>query len=231
MHLQGHSGQKTSFTGTSINGSSPVARCHAPPREHSAHACAVKQSGHAILTVQPKQGGAEEKYLITLRESPLRIKTCSLSEIHQTDPESAKLRIDGIIWGSPYIELTDSNAIQSSTGYSATIDYKGKGYFSGKPHSFKASVTRGGSSVQTYEGQWTGVSNVGSSKGAVFLDTSSPKEEITVAPVAEQGEWESRKLWQQVASGIRNGNYDAAGKDKSRIEVSSLFSWCMSSRR
>jgi hypothetical protein len=33
----------------------------------------------------------------------------------------ARLRIDGIIWGSPYIELTDSNAIQSSTGYSAVV--------------------------------------------------------------------------------------------------------------
>jgi hypothetical protein len=28
----------------------------------------VKQSGHAILTVKPKVGGAEEKYLITLRK-------------------------------------------------------------------------------------------------------------------------------------------------------------------
>lgn len=44
--LQGHSGQKTSFSGTAIH---------------------VKQSGHALLTVHPKSGPAET-YLITLRK-------------------------------------------------------------------------------------------------------------------------------------------------------------------
>ena len=81
-------------------------------------------------------------------------------------------------------------------------------------------MSKNGHAVQSYEGQWTGVSHVGSSKGPVFLDTSAPKEEVTVAPLSEQGEWESRKLWESVANGIRTGNYDAAGKDKSRLEVS-----------
>jgi hypothetical protein len=81
-------------------------------------------------------------------------------------------------------------------------------------------LSKNGHAVQSYEGQWTGVSHVGSSKGPVFLDTSAPKEEVTVAPLSEQGEWESRKLWESVATGIRTGNYDAAGKDKSRLEVS-----------
>jgi hypothetical protein len=35
--------------------------------------------------------------------------------------KTAKLRIDGIIWGSPYIEVIDSNAIQASTGFSALV--------------------------------------------------------------------------------------------------------------
>jgi hypothetical protein len=42
----------------------------------------------------------------------------------------AKLQIQGLIWGSPYIELADSTAISSDTGYTATIDYKGKGRLS-----------------------------------------------------------------------------------------------------
>ncbi|KAK1926347.1 hypothetical protein DB88DRAFT_481513 [Papiliotrema laurentii] len=172
--LQGHSGQKTSFTGTAIN---------------------VKQSGHALLTVKPKSGG-EEKYLITL----------------------PKLRIEGIVWGSPYVELTENSAIQSSTGFTAAIEYKGKGYFSGKPHTFKAVLTQGSKQIQTYEGQWTGVSHIGGSKGPVFLDTSAPKEEVTVKPISEQGEWESRRLWEKVAKGIRSGQYDEASKDKTRIE-------------
>lgn len=175
VSLLGHSGQKTSFTGTAIN---------------------VKQSGHAILTVKPKAGGAEEKYLITL----------------------PKLRIEGIIWGSPYIELTETSLISGSTGYRAHIEYKGKGYFSGKAHSYKAQVTKGSSTIQTYEGQWTGTSTQGSSKGPIFYDASGSKEEVTVKPVEEQGEWESRKLWAKVANGIRTGDYEAAGREKSIIE-------------
>lgn len=130
----------------------------------------------------------------------------------------AKLRIEGIVWGSPYIELADTSAIQSSDGYTAHIEYKGRGYFSGKAHSFKATVTKGSTTIQTYEGQWDGVSHIGSSKGPVFFDASKPKTEIQVTPVDTQGPWESRKLWQTVANGIRSGDYDAAGKDKSRIE-------------
>ncbi|OWZ68589.1 hypothetical protein AYX14_00792 [Cryptococcus neoformans] len=175
VKLQGHSGQKTSFTGTAIN---------------------VKQSGHAILTVKPKNGHPEEKYLITL----------------------PKLRIEGIIWGSPYIELTETNAIQSSTGYTTQIDYKGKGYFSGKAHSFKATIAKSGKTLQSYEGQWTGNSYIGKKNGHLFLDTNEAKEEVTVKPIEEQGEWESRKLWEKVAKGIRGQNYDEAGREKSRIE-------------
>lgn len=30
--------------------------------------------------------------------------------------------------------------------------------------------------------------------------------------------WESRKLWSKVATGIKTGQYDEAGKEKTRIE-------------
>ena len=131
---------------------------------------------------------------------------------------TAKLRIEGVIWGSPYVELSETSAIQSSAGYTATIDYKGRGYFSGKAHSFKAVLTHNGKQLQTYEGQWTGVSTVGGSKGPVFYDASAPKTEVTVKPIAEQSEWESRRLWDAVARGIRSGNYDVASQEKSKIE-------------
>lgn len=42
---------------------------------------------------------------------------------------------------------------------------------------------------------------------------------MTVAPVEEQGEWDSRRLWNGVAKGIREGDFDSAAKEKSRIEV------------
>ena len=40
------------------------------------------------------------------------------------------LHIEGLITGSPYVELNSSTYIQSSTGYTARIDYSGKGWVS-----------------------------------------------------------------------------------------------------
>lgn len=161
----------------------------------SGGAIIVKQEGHAVLTIE-LPGGKKEEYLITL----------------------PKLRIEGIWFGSPYIELTESSCIQSSSGWNSTISYSGRGYFSGKTHSFKALVTPAHSTTtkHTIEGQWHTTSK--DSKGFIFHDVTGPKEEITVAPVEEQGEWESRRLWKLVAKGIREGDYDLASTEKSRIE-------------
>jgi hypothetical protein len=58
----------------------------------------VKQIGHAVLTVGLSSGEKEE-YLVTL----------------------PRLRIDGLWYGSPYIELAETSYIQSSTGWLSTV--------------------------------------------------------------------------------------------------------------
>lgn len=58
----------------------------------------VKQVGHAILTVTLTSGEKEE-YLITL----------------------PRLRIDGLWYGSPYIELADTSYIQGSNGWQSVV--------------------------------------------------------------------------------------------------------------
>lgn len=58
----------------------------------------MKQIGHAILTVDLPSGEKEE-FLITL----------------------PRLRIDGLWYGSPYIELTEFSYIQSSSGWLSTV--------------------------------------------------------------------------------------------------------------
>jgi hypothetical protein len=79
------------------------------------------------------------------------------------------------------------------------------------------------------EGQWDAITNVtsGTSKyaksGSVFTDVRGPKEEVNVAPLEEQGEWETRKLWEKVANGIRTGDFDTASKEKTKIEVRFLI--------
>jgi len=159
----------------------------------------VKQVGHATLTVSLPDG-TKEDYLVTL----------------------PRLRIEGLWYGSPYVELTDTSYIQSSSGWLSTIKYQGKGYFSGKSHTFKADLTPpigSGSSFQAscFEGQWHTTSK-DTRTGVVFTDVTGPKEDVIVRPVEEQGEWESRALWFKVAKGIREGDFEMAAREKSRIE-------------
>ena len=160
----------------------------------------MKQVGHSTLTVSLPDA-TKEDYLITF----------------------PRLRIEGLWYGSPYIELSDTSCIQSSSGWLSTIKYQGKGYFSGKSHSFKADLTPpigSGSSFQasSFEGQWNATSK-DQRTGVVITDVTCPKEEVTVRPVEEQGEWESRALWLKVAKGILESDFETAVREKSRIEV------------
>ena len=68
------------------------------------------------------------------------------------------------------------------------------------------------------EGTWHTTSQ-DTRTGVKFHDVTTPKEEVTVASIEEQDEWESRRLWSVVAKGIREGDFETASKDKSRIEV------------
>ncbi|KAK7019039.1 hypothetical protein R3P38DRAFT_2715091 [Favolaschia claudopus] len=159
----------------------------------------VKQIGHAVLTVKLPSGG-EEKYVLTL----------------------PRLRIDGLWYGAPYIELSESTYIAGG-GYVGVIDYKGKGYFSGKSHSFKATLTPqgGGGKDIVVEGTWHQNSKFTSGGHGIFHDVSTPKEIVTAIggePSGEMGPMETRKLWELVAKGIREGDFDLASKEKTRIE-------------
>lgn len=42
---------------------------------------------------------------------------------------------------------------------------------------------------------------------------------MTVGPLESQDEFESRKLWKEVAEGIRSGDFDKAATAKTAIEV------------
>jgi oxysterol-binding protein-related protein 9/10/11 len=75
-----------------------------------------------------------------------------------------------------------------------------------------------GHAAHTFEGQWhTNSKNV--KTGEAFHDVSAPKEEVTVPPFDKMDDFESRKLWNKVAKGIREGDYDTASKEKSKIEA------------
>ncbi|KAG6830535.1 hypothetical protein H0H92_000207 [Tricholoma furcatifolium] len=174
----------------------------------------VKQIGHAVLTVTPSTGSPPIEYLLTLPH----------------------LRIDGLWYGSPYIELSETSYILGG-GYVCTIEYKGKGYFSGKSHTFKAHLApapgMGGAGAEEHvvEGTWHEKSKFtkGGSRyrGLIGPDGSfhdvvqDGKKEVSAVGGEENGsmgEFETRKLWAAVAKGIREGDFETASREKSQIE-------------
>ncbi|KAF2746561.1 Oxysterol-binding protein [Sporormia fimetaria CBS 119925] len=159
----------------------------------------VKQIGHAILHIDEY----DEDYLITL----------------------PSLHIEGLITGRPYVELNRASYIQSSTGYTAKIDYSGKGWISGKKNTFSASLYPTGKekeAIYTVDGQWTDNFTIKDAKTKKVIDSFSPSvtmcSPLKVAPVEEQGEMESRRAWKKVADAIKKGDTDLAGQEKSIIE-------------
>jgi oxysterol-binding protein-related protein 9/10/11 len=161
----------------------------------------VKQIGHALLTIP----AYNETYLISL----------------------PNLHIEGLIFGSPFVELNDKTYITSSSGYTAKIDYSGKGWLSGKKNSFTATMYPTGKEKETLysiTGQWTKTFEItdGAKKGGPidsYDAEATPTTPLTVAPIEEQDPMESRKAWAKVAQGIALGDMDYTGAEKTKIEV------------
>jgi hypothetical protein len=122
------------------------------------------------------------------------------------------------------VELDRSSYITSSSGYTAKIDYSGRGWLSGKKNSFNATLyqTKSPKTVlYTADGQWTGSFEIkDSSKKRVesFDPTKSSMSPLLVANIEDQGPLESRRAWQKVAESIKQGNMDVTQKEKSDIE-------------
>ncbi|KAI5788341.1 hypothetical protein EDC01DRAFT_617355 [Geopyxis carbonaria] len=159
----------------------------------------VKQVGHAKYYLKE----FDETYLIQL----------------------PSLHIEGIVYGSPYVELNKTTTIVSSTGYVSKIDYSGKGWISGKKNSFTATMSKEGSKdvLYTVDGQWTDSFTLKEgAKSKKELETYNAKTtKITplyIAPIEEQDPLESRRAWQKVQESIMSGNLDVTSTEKSKIE-------------
>ncbi|VEU20270.1 DEKNAAC101219 [Brettanomyces naardenensis] len=167
----------------------------------------VRQYGHAVLEYKD----LKENYLFTL----------------------PPLHLEGLLTGSPRVELEQKSYIQASTGYYAVLEYSGRGYFSGSSNTFKCRVYRNRdhavqdkySALYTIAGQWSGISTYSkgaempSSKGPVFLDISKvATQTLVVKPISEQHPLESRRAWQKVADAIRQGDYQLISNEKTMIE-------------
>lgn len=171
----------------------------------------IKQIGNAVLTVPvPGSSDPQEKdtYLITL----------------------PSLHVEGLLFGSPFIELDGASYITSSTGYTAKIDYSGKGWVSGKKNSFTATLYPTGKEKEVLynaSGQWTKTFDMYSGPAKrnspdTLVETwnpaTTPMTALAVAPLEKQHPLESRRAWANVAAGIARGDMDYVGREKAKIE-------------
>ena len=166
----------------------------------------VKQIGHAVLTIPV--GDTTERYLITL----------------------PGLHIEGLIFGAPFVELDGTTYISSSTGYSAKIDYSGKGWLSGKKNTFTATLYQTGNEKEVLynaTGQWNTAFEIyaGSAKKnskSTLVETydaaGTPQTDLAVVPVDEQYPLESRRAWASVAEAISKNDMDQVSVEKGKIE-------------
>ncbi|KAJ4394154.1 Oxysterol-binding protein 4 [Gnomoniopsis smithogilvyi] len=167
----------------------------------------IKQIGHAVLTV-PTPSGEKETYLISL----------------------PSLHVEGLFVGSPFLELNSASYITSSSGFTAKIDYAGKGWLSGKKNSFVATLYPTGHEkdvLYSASGQWTKTfeMHTGAPKHASssnLLETydalASKTTPLTVAPIEAQHPLETRRAWKKVAEAIQAGDMDTVGREKGKIE-------------
>ena len=167
----------------------------------------VRQVGHALYTLAAPH---DATYLITL----------------------PSLHIEGLIYGSPFVELNKATTITSSSGFVAKIDYTGKGWVSGKKNSFHATLFPAGKEKEvlySVEGQWNDTFTIKAHdpktrKPGAALETWSadkqPLAKLQVPPLTEQDPRESKRAWKEVADSIVKGDMDATSHHKSRIENS-----------
>jgi len=168
----------------------------------------IKQIGHAVLKVPVPSSDKTDTYLITL----------------------PSLHIEGLIFGSPFIELDGASYITSSTGFTAKIDYSGKGWLSGKKNSFVASLYPTGKEKDVLfnvSGQWTKTFEIHSGPSKhnskdnlieVWDPEKVPASYPTIAPIEQQHPLESRRAWSKVAVAIQKGDLDTVGVEKGKIE-------------
>ncbi|KAL2020151.1 hypothetical protein VTK56DRAFT_8675 [Thermocarpiscus australiensis] len=167
----------------------------------------IRQIGHAVLTV-PVPSGEDDTYLITL----------------------PSLHIEGLLLGSPFIELDGSSYIVSSTGFTAKVDYSGRGWLSGKKNSFTATLYPTGKEKDVLfnvAGQWSKTFEIHSGAAKhnnkdslveIWDPSQVPTSQLIVAPIEKQHPLESRRAWAKVAAAIAKGDLDTVSVEKSKIE-------------
>ena len=155
----------------------------------TAAAIKVEQTGNIALYIE-KYG---EEYVISYPELHLR----------------------GLVTGNMFVDLNGTVSIAcSSSGLEAKIEFLQKPWIGGEYHVIKGAITNSNSKDVLFalSGKWNEkvfYSPAGSNQPILLFDPSSSAIVMPyIAPVEEQGELESRKLWFSVKSALDAGEWN-----------------------
>jgi len=125
----------------------------------------------------------------------------------------------------PWVELGGICEITcAKTGYSGKIDFYTKPFYGGDKHRIRAEVNspHDKKPILVIEGQWNGIMTATDSKTKMtseFVNTKTmpviPKQ---VKDIAQQDEFESRRLWKEVTYCLKNRMMEKATGFKARLE-------------
>ncbi|XP_077772468.1 oxysterol-binding protein-related protein 10 isoform X3 [Podarcis muralis] len=123
----------------------------------------------------------------------------------------------------PWVELGGKVSILcAKSGYSATVTFHTKPFYGGKVHRVTAEVKHNPTNtiVCKAQGEWNGTLEFTYSNGETkIIDTTKlPIIRKKIRPIAKQGPFESRHLWQHVTNALREGNISAATDHKQLLE-------------
>ncbi|CAF4060965.1 unnamed protein product [Rotaria sordida] len=128
------------------------------------------------------------------------------------------------ILGVPWFEMGGKITIEcEKTGYLANIEFLTKPFYNGKKHQIIGTLF--GPDKKEFckiDGEWNGVMNakyIDSKISEVFFDTKKTAViKKIVRPIAEQGEYESRRLWKDVTYYLKSKQLDKATAAKTFLE-------------
>lgn len=128
-----------------------------------------------------------------------------------------------VIVGSLKLEIGDkAKVICADTGMECVIEFKMKGYISGTYHEVKGSIMHKGQVLYELSGKWNEIIYIKSPKGkkTVFFDCTNDTDihRPKVRPTSEQGQYESRRLWEKVVAALGERNHKVATDEKYEIE-------------
>ncbi|KPI45578.1 Protein kes1 [Cyphellophora attinorum] len=167
----------------------------------------VKQSGHAILTVDRHN---KESYLFPFPD----------------------VYAKSILTGSPYPELYGTYTIFSTSGYTAEVTFGGKSknpFSSSSRNEFEAVIYNSKSTdpsskkspLYTLKGIWSDswtITNHADNTTQTY-NLSDPANKPAPMTLPQQSSpWHSRRAWADVASALQKGDFSAALEAKSKLE-------------